>query len=147
MFLRSNSLNKDLELAQGSTIIGRLAESDIVVNCDSISKQHLEIRVHGSQVRVRDLGSLNNTLVNRRKIKGVGWVVVQPGDCIEICNYDFQLMQDRVPSEDSGSCVVDDEQSSSSLSSSHSINLSNLPGGPQLHSLRSDPEPAINLAS
>ncbi len=44
MFLRSNRLNQDFALAQGSNFIGRLDECQIVLDSSSVSKRHLELR-------------------------------------------------------------------------------------------------------
>ncbi len=72
---------------------------------------------------VRDLKSRNGSLLNGREIKGVGWVELRENDCLDLCGYDFRLMHERVPREDSGSCVVDAGSTESRLTGSRSISI------------------------
>lgn len=50
------------------TTIGRLPANDFVIEDDSVSGHHAEIRVHGGHFFLRDVGSTNGTFVNRNKI-------------------------------------------------------------------------------
>lgn len=71
----------DLELANAVSLIGRSRRCDVVLTDPNVSRQHAELRLTGSQVVLRDLGSTNGTRVNRR---AVTQVVLQPGDRIEV---------------------------------------------------------------
>lgn len=51
------------------TVIGRGAPARIRVEDDQVSKQHSLIRVEGSVCTLRDLGSLNGTFLNGRRIQ------------------------------------------------------------------------------
>ena len=124
MLLRSHTLGKDFELPQGSTILGRIAKCQIVLASDAVSKQHVEIRVKGDHVLIRDLDSHNGTLVNQREIKGQGWVELFADDRIYICGFDFRLERGKASGNRSGECIVDPGRSDSDLSGSHSISLS-----------------------
>lgn len=58
-------------LRDGSTRIGRSAESDIVVhgpNTATVSAQHVEIAKEGEAWRIRDTGSTNGTYLNGQRI-------------------------------------------------------------------------------
>lgn len=50
------------------TLIGRSPDCDIFLDDVTVSRRHAEIVVGPSDVRIRDLGSLNGTFVNRRRI-------------------------------------------------------------------------------
>lgn len=50
------------------TVIGRVAGAEIVIDDDSVSRRHLEIRKSATGYVVRDLGSANGTFVNGEAI-------------------------------------------------------------------------------
>ena len=50
------------------TLIGRSPECDIFLDDVTVSRRHAEVVVDGDAVTIRDLGSLNGTFVNRRRI-------------------------------------------------------------------------------
>ena len=56
-------LDKDLITA------GRHPESDIFLDDVTVSRRHAEFRRNGTTFRVRDVGSLNGTYVNRERIE------------------------------------------------------------------------------
>ena len=80
MFLVSGSVKEaagggavgSLRLTDGSRVaitarpvtIGRMAECDIVLTDESVSRRHAEVRRQGSDIVVVDLGSTNGTKVN-----------------------------------------------------------------------------------
>ncbi len=51
-------------LSRPVTVIGRSAPADIVVDDDSVSRRHVEIRKTGDGYTVRDLGSANGVFIN-----------------------------------------------------------------------------------
>src|SRR5262245_53118393 len=52
------------DLAKDRVIIGRLAESDIVLADPGASRRHAEVRRDGGEFVISDLGSTNGTMVN-----------------------------------------------------------------------------------
>jgi hypothetical protein len=52
----------------GTMVIGRGAEADLQLADTGVSRRHAELRVVGSEVEVRDLGSTNGTWVNGRRV-------------------------------------------------------------------------------
>jgi hypothetical protein len=50
------------------TLIGRSPDCDIFLDDVTVSRRHAEIVVGETGVQIRDLGSLNGTFVNRRRI-------------------------------------------------------------------------------
>jgi pSer/pThr/pTyr-binding forkhead associated (FHA) protein len=69
------------------TRLGRHPESDISLDDISVSRRHAEIRHDGDEYVLRDVGSLNGTYVNQRRVDSV---VLQQGD--EILVGRFRLL-------------------------------------------------------
>lgn len=65
----------------GTMIVGRVADVDIQVDDDSVSRRHAELVVEGRQVTVRDLGSANGTTVNGAPIGED--TLLSPGDILQ----------------------------------------------------------------
>jgi hypothetical protein len=55
-------------LRDGVTFVGRHPDSDIVLDDITVSRRHVEIRVVDGVHRVKDMGSLNGTYVNQRRV-------------------------------------------------------------------------------
>ncbi len=51
------------------TLIGRSPECDVFLDDVTVSRRHAELVRDGERVTIRDLGSLNGTFVNRRRIE------------------------------------------------------------------------------
>jgi pSer/pThr/pTyr-binding forkhead associated (FHA) protein len=56
-------------LPEGSTLIGRSPECDLFLDDVTVSRRHAELVRSGERFTIRDLGSLNGTYVNRRRIE------------------------------------------------------------------------------
>lgn len=69
------------------TRLGRHPESDVSLDDISVSRRHAEIERHGVEYVLRDVGSLNGTYVNQRRVDSV---VLQQGD--EILVGRFRLL-------------------------------------------------------
>jgi len=57
-------------LAAPAVMIGREPSSDVFLDDVTVSRRHAEVEVGERGVVLRDLGSLNGTYVNRRRIEG-----------------------------------------------------------------------------
>lgn len=64
------------------TILGRAAESDVVIDDPYVSARHAEVTRTGAGYKLRDLGSTNGTYVNGRRIWGER--VLRPGDRVRL---------------------------------------------------------------
>lgn len=71
---------KVLPLPRGKHMIGRGPECQLRPNSEWISRQHCLLTVEENDVRVRDLGSTNGTLVNGLRVTGS--VPLRDGDAI-----------------------------------------------------------------
>ncbi len=63
--------------------IGRLAECEVVLADDSVSRRHAEVRRQGSDIVVADMGSTNGTKVNGER---VAERILDDGDAITVGN-------------------------------------------------------------
>jgi hypothetical protein len=66
------------------TLIGRSPECDVFLDDVTVSRRHAEIVVSGDVVTIRDLGSLNGTFVNRRRIDQA---VLEDDDEVQVGKY------------------------------------------------------------
>lgn len=57
------------ELEDGITTLGRHPESDIFLDDITVSRRHAEVRRTADGYRVRDVGSLNGTYLNRGRVE------------------------------------------------------------------------------
>ena len=76
--------------ADGRTLIGRSPECDIFLDDVTVSRRHAELQRDGHTFTIRDLGSLNGTYVNRRRIEST---VLQDDDEVQIGKYRLTFLQ------------------------------------------------------
>ena len=63
-----NKILKKYRLIDGITTIGRSSRSDVVIDNDGISEIHAKIIKEGKVFKIIDIGSLNGTFLNSKKI-------------------------------------------------------------------------------
>ncbi len=107
-------------LTPGSYIAGRDPGVDLVINDSTVSRKHARITVlDDATIRISDLGSLNGTQVNDKKITDT--VDLKVGDAISIGNVGFLLMSESAPetrphSTASHFAIIDEKESGTSIS-------------------------------
>ena len=69
---------------EGTTVIGRSPECDVFLDDVTVSRRHAEIRREGGTFTIRDLGSLNGTYVNRKRIESTD---LEDDDEVQIGKY------------------------------------------------------------
>jgi pSer/pThr/pTyr-binding forkhead associated (FHA) protein len=69
VFIDRNFAGRVYSLSIEKTTVGRGDENVLVIRDSSLSARHCEILVNGAEVIVRDLGSLNGTMVGGRLLK------------------------------------------------------------------------------
>src|SRR5436309_2922379 len=72
------------QVTAGKTLIGRSPECQIFLDDVTVSRRHAELERNGETFSIRDLGSLNGTYVNRRRIESA---VLQDDDEVQIGKY------------------------------------------------------------
>jgi sigma-B regulation protein RsbU (phosphoserine phosphatase) len=78
-----------VELKNDLTVIGRLAECDIILTTNGVSRQHAEIRKVGRGFSLVDLNSMNKTFLNDTELKGGLEHPLKEQDRIRICDVEF----------------------------------------------------------
>lgn len=81
-------------LDKDATTIGRHPDSDIFLDDITVSRRHAEISREAGAYRVRDVGSLNGTYLNRERIEEV---TLASGDVLQIGK--FKLVYLTAPEE------------------------------------------------
>ena len=77
-------------LDRDTTSAGRHPDSDIFLDDVTVSRRHAELRRDGDTFTIRDLGSLNGTYVNRKRIESV---VLEDDDEVQIGKYRLTFLQ------------------------------------------------------
>jgi hypothetical protein len=76
--------------AGGRTLVGRSPECDIFLDDVTVSRRHAEIVRDGDTFTIRDLGSLNGTYVNRKRIESA---VLENDDEVQVGKYRLTFLQ------------------------------------------------------
>jgi hypothetical protein len=72
------------------TLIGRSPECDVFLDDVTVSRRHAELLDDGGRFTIRDLGSLNGTFVNRRRIEAVE---LEDDDEVQIGKYRLTFLR------------------------------------------------------
>jgi pSer/pThr/pTyr-binding forkhead associated (FHA) protein len=73
-----------------TTLIGRSPECDLFLDDVTVSRRHAELVHDGDTFTIRDLGSLNGTYVNRKRIESA---VLEEDDEVQIGKYRLTFLQ------------------------------------------------------
>ena len=79
----------DYRINVGTTTIGRAGDNDVIVDDETVSRQHALIREENGRFTLHDRGSLDGTYVNGEKIRGP--MTLQDGDEIGMGNTVFRF--------------------------------------------------------
>ena len=94
VFLSGPLAGQTLKLGDKPLVLGRNAESDIVLDDGAVSQQHAQLVPKGGQWQIVDLGSANGTDVNGGDVSS-HWLA--PGDTVTIGQSQFVMGQDEPP--------------------------------------------------
>jgi hypothetical protein len=76
--------------AEGRTLIGRSPDCEIFLDDVTVSRRHAELVRDGDTFTIRDLGSLNGSYVNRKRIEST---VLEDDDEVQIGKYRLTFLQ------------------------------------------------------
>jgi hypothetical protein len=77
-------------LGAARTLIGRAPDCDVFLDDVTVSRRHAEVLHAGEQFTIRDLGSLNGTFVNRRRVESAD---LADDDEVQIGKYRMTFIQ------------------------------------------------------
>ena len=83
-------LGRKFDLEEGKLSIGRSTKSDIQIDHDSVSRQHVRITVTDGQAHIEDVGSTNGTFLNDESLEGK--VQLRNNDLIKVGRTVFKFI-------------------------------------------------------
>ncbi len=84
-----------LAFPNGEFMFGRGPECDVRPNSDLVSRQHCLLRITDDGATIRDLGSMNGTLINGQLVTGARTLAA--GDTLEIGPLVLEVVLDADP--------------------------------------------------
>jgi hypothetical protein len=72
------------------TLIGRSPDCDVFLDDVTVSRRHAELLQQGERFTIRDLGSLNGTFVNRRRVESIE---LHDDDEVQVGKYRLTFLQ------------------------------------------------------
>jgi len=91
--LSGEAAGTEYEIVKPNLSVGRAAPSDWVFDDDTLSKEHAALEFVEGSIRLRDLGSMNGTLVNGAESKSAE---LKNGDRFQLGAQQFQyVIEDR----------------------------------------------------
>jgi hypothetical protein len=81
---------ESFEAIGDKALIGRSPECDVFLDDVTVSRRHAELTRDGKVFTIRDLGSLNGTFVNRRRIESS---VLEDDDEVQIGKYRMTFLR------------------------------------------------------
>ena len=72
------------------TLIGRAPDCDVFLDDVTVSRRHAELLHEGDRFTIRDLGSLNGTFVNRRRVESAE---LHDDDEVQVGKYRMTFLQ------------------------------------------------------
>ena len=79
-------------LKEGVSTLGRHPESSIFFDDITVSRRHAEVSLSGNVARVKDVGSLNGTYLNQRRIDISEQIA--PGDVLQVGKFKLVFFQE-----------------------------------------------------
>lgn len=103
---------RDIDIPEGITVVGRKEDCGLRVPVNDVSREHCRITVGADGVLVKDLGSVNGTYVNDKRITESP---LKPGDVIKIGPVMFTVQIDGKPAN-----IISPEELAAALGSDDS---------------------------
>jgi pSer/pThr/pTyr-binding forkhead associated (FHA) protein len=82
--------DRPLAVVDVQAVLGREDDCDVLLTSARVSRRHARVWAHGERFGVEDLGSLNGTYVNRRRIESHR---LEDGDEIQIGKYKLSYLE------------------------------------------------------
>lgn len=95
VMFKADGTRRDFPVTKSRVVVGRTNTCDLRIPLTSVSRQHCEIRIEGSVVKLRDLGSSNGTYHNNTRVQEA---TLKAGDEVVVGPVVFTLVVDGQPS-------------------------------------------------
>lgn len=92
--VKNGSAGRSFSISNNVTIIGRRKSCDFYIPLNSVSRKHCQLSINNGNLKIRDLGSRNGTIVNGQPVDES---IINPGDNVEIGPLKFMLQIDGKP--------------------------------------------------
>lgn len=96
VMFKADGSRRDFPITKPKVVVGRKNDCDLRIPLTSVSRQHCEIEVTDSQIKVRDLGSSNGTYHNTTRVQEAA---VSAGDEIVVGPVVFTVVVDGQPTD------------------------------------------------
>jgi len=96
ILLKKDGSTQLFALPSAVTILGRRQECDLCIPLPAVSRKHCELNMDRGQLKIRDLGSKNGTIVNGQRIEETG---LKPGDKLKIGPLTLLVQIDGQPAD------------------------------------------------
>lgn len=105
LILKKISSGEKTVLVDG-LVVGRLADSGLVLTEGHPSRQHARFSVGGNESRLEDLGSSNGTFVNDKRIEAS--IILRSGDKIrfDVEEFEYQNLEERTIRDEAQKTVI-----------------------------------------
>lgn len=97
LVLRGKPQGKEVPIRVSPFLIGRGPECHMRPNSDMVSRLHCALTIHGQEVRIRDLGSTNGTIVDGERL--TEQMTLNDGDIFQVGPLAFQVVIRAVAAE------------------------------------------------
>jgi pSer/pThr/pTyr-binding forkhead associated (FHA) protein len=87
--LSGGDSGNEFSIEKARTVLGRGADADLRFVDEAMSSQHAVLEFADEGMRIRDLGSMNGTLVNGSEVKAAE---LKNGDRFKLGSHEFQLV-------------------------------------------------------
>jgi len=99
VLFKNDGTQKVFQLSNGVTVIGRRPDCHLRVPVKLVSRKHCQLSRNEGELKVRDLGSLNGTFLNGKRVDEA---VMQAGDRIKVGPITLTLQIDGSPEKAEG---------------------------------------------
>jgi hypothetical protein len=94
--VQADGRTRDIPLKRPRTVVGRKPECNIRVPVSSVSREHCEVLLGETEVKIRDLGSSNGTYINRERVQESA---LKAGDLVGVGPAVFVVRIDGEPAQ------------------------------------------------
>ena len=89
LFIEGERSGEAVPLTEGEITIGRSRSNRVVLGDELLSRQHIKVRLQGSDIVIEDLDSAHGTFLNGKRLRGI--VSLAEGDEVQLGSQKFRV--------------------------------------------------------